>query len=93
MLEKTAAHEKHILSVVQGTKPRPSLETSIARSWLRCVEHYGLDPVHSHQTQVLEPIYLREHQERLDDFLEIARVETILREREITAAEAEDSNG
>ena len=76
MLEKTAAHEEHILSVVQGTKPRPSLETSIARSWLRCVEHYGLDPVHSHQTQVLEPIYLREHQERLDDFLEIARVET-----------------
>lgn len=76
MLEKTAAHEEHILSVVQGTKPRLSLETSIARSWLRCVEHYGLDPVHSHQTQVLEPIYLREHQERLDDFLEIARVET-----------------
>ena len=76
MLEKTTAHAAHVWSVVRGNRPRPLPETSIARSWLRCVDHYGLDPVRSQQTQVLEQIRLREHQERLDDFLEIARIET-----------------
>ena len=76
MLEKTTTHAAHVWSVVRGNRPRPLPEASIARSWLRCVDRYGLDPVHTHQTQVLESIRLREHQERLDDFLEIARIET-----------------
>ncbi len=76
MLEKTTAHAAHVWSVVRGNRPRPLPEASIARSWLRCVDRYGLDPVRSHQTQVLESIRLREHQERLDDFLEIAGIET-----------------
>ncbi|MBK8509052.1 MAG: sigma-54-dependent Fis family transcriptional regulator [Candidatus Competibacter sp.] len=75
MFEKITAHAEQIFSVVQGNKPGPSLETSIARSWLRCIEHYGLDPACSHQTQVLELAYLREHQERLEEYLEIARIE------------------
>ena len=75
MLDETTAHAEHILSVVQGTRTESSLEASIARSWIRCVNNYGLDAVHSHQTQVLEQIRLREHQQRLDDFLEIARIE------------------
>ena len=75
MLEEITAHAAHILSVVQGTKPGASPEASIARSWIRCVNNYGLDAGHSHQTQVLEQIRLREHQERLDDFLEIAQFE------------------
>lgn len=76
MFEKTAAHAEQVVSVVQGVKLRPSIETRIARSWLRCVEHHGLDPAQSHRTQVLEPIHLRERKERLDDFLEIAEIET-----------------
>ena len=75
MFEKTAAHAEQIFSVVQGNGPLPSLETSIVRSWLRCVEQHRLDPGRSHQTQVLESPHLREHQERLDEFLEIARLE------------------
>ncbi len=75
MPQETIAHAAHIQSVVQGTRPCRSPEARIARSWLRCVNNYGLDPVHSHQTQVLEQIRLREHQERLDDLLDIARIE------------------
>ena len=75
MSDETAAHAKHILSVVQGTGNSPLLEASIARSWIRCVNNYGLDAVHSHQPRVLEQFRLREHRERLDDFLEIAQVE------------------
>lgn len=76
MVEKATAHAEQVLSVVQGDKAVPSLETSITRSWLRCVERYGLDPVRSHQTQVLESPCVREHQERLDNLLDIARIET-----------------
>ncbi|MFO7642296.1 MAG: sigma-54-dependent Fis family transcriptional regulator [Candidatus Competibacteraceae bacterium] len=76
MLEKTTTHAAHVWSVVRGNRPRPLPEASIARSWLRCVDRYGLDPVRSQPTQVLESMHLREHQERLDDFLEIARIET-----------------
>ncbi len=75
MSDETTAHAEHILSVVQGTRTESSPEASIARSWIRCVNNYGLDAVHSHQTQVLEQIRLREHQQRLDDFLDIARIE------------------
>ncbi|MCP5196128.1 MAG: sigma-54-dependent Fis family transcriptional regulator [Gammaproteobacteria bacterium] len=75
MSDETTAHAEHILSVVQGTSTESSPEASIARSWVRCVNNYGLDAVHAHQTQVLEQIRLREHQQRLDDFLEIARIE------------------
>lgn len=76
MLQDTTAHAAHVWSVVRGNRPRPMPEASIARSWFRCVDRYGLDPVRSHPTQVLESNYLREHQQRLDDFLEIARIET-----------------
>ena len=75
MLEETTAHAAHILSVVQGTRTDASPEASIARSWIRCVNNYGIDAIHSHQTQVLERTHLREHRERLDDFLEIAQIE------------------
>jgi sigma-54 dependent transcriptional regulator, acetoin dehydrogenase operon transcriptional activator AcoR len=75
MLQETTAHAAHIQSVVQGARPGPSPEARIARSWLRCVNNYRIDPVHSHQTQVLEKVHLREHQERLDDLLDIARIE------------------
>jgi len=75
MLEETTAHAEHILSVVQGACTQPSSEATIARSWSRCINNYGLDAVHTHPTQVLEQIRLREHQERLDDFLDIARIE------------------
>lgn len=75
MLEETTAHAEHILSVVQGTRTQPSSEATIARSWSRCINNYGLDAVDPHPTQVLEQIRLRERQERLDDFLDIARIE------------------
>ena len=75
MLQDNTAHAAHIHSVVRGTQPCPSPEARIARSWLRCVNNYGLDPVRSHHTQVLEQISLREHQERLDDLLDIAQIE------------------
>ncbi len=75
MLEETTAHAAHVLSVVQGTGTHFSPEAPITRSWLRCANNYGLDSINSHQTQVLESVSLREHQERLNDFMNIAEIE------------------
>lgn len=75
MLQEMTAHAAHIQSVVQGTQSGSAPEARIARSWLRCVNSYGLDPIHPRPSQVLEQTRLREHQERLDDLLDIARIE------------------
>lgn len=45
----------------------------IFRSWLRCANTYGLDPTKSRVAQFLTPTGLREHQERIDEFLRVAR--------------------
>jgi len=52
-----------------------SPDSRIVRSWTRCVDRYGLDPLQPHRTPVVEHQCLREHQERLADLLDIARPE------------------
>ena len=45
----------------------------IAQSWLRCVREHRLDPARMQQAVILPMPRVREHQERLDEFLRIAR--------------------
>ena len=67
-------HAQHILTFAQGkTHLRgPGSDPSIARSWLRCLEDYHLDPALSMAPTVLEHGRLLESRERLQQVLSIA---------------------
>ena len=67
-------HAQQVLTVTQG-KARPGgpgSDPSIARSWLRCLEDYHLDPALTIAPTVLEHGRLLESRERLQQVLSIA---------------------
>ena len=45
----------------------------IRESWTRCVHTHGLDPTRLQQAVILPQHQLREHRDRIEDFLHIAR--------------------
>ncbi|WP_395610388.1 sigma-54-dependent Fis family transcriptional regulator [Pseudomonas sp. B22129] len=63
-------HAQQVLTVAHGRDP--SSDPSIARSWLRCLEDYHLDPALSIAPTVLEHGRLLESRERLQQVLHIA---------------------
>ncbi len=50
-----------------------SPDSLIRQSWSRCVHQHGLDPTRMQEAVILPAQRVREHQERLDEFLRIAR--------------------
>jgi transcriptional regulator of acetoin/glycerol metabolism len=48
-------------------------DSVIQQSWARCVHQHGLDPTRMQEAVILPAQRVREHQERLDEFLRIAR--------------------
>ncbi|MBS0446306.1 MAG: sigma-54-dependent Fis family transcriptional regulator [Proteobacteria bacterium] len=48
-------------------------DTVIRESWSRCVHQHGLDPTRMQEAVILPFDRVREHQDRLDEFLHIAR--------------------
>ena len=67
-------HAQQVLTVTRGQEPSqgPGSDPSIARSWLRCVEDYHLDPAQTIAPTVLEHGRLLESRERLRQVLHIA---------------------
>jgi transcriptional regulator of acetoin/glycerol metabolism len=63
-------HAQQVLTVARGRDP--SGDPSIARSWLRCLEDYHLDPAQTIAPTVLEHGRLLESRERLQQVLHIA---------------------
>ena len=70
-----ARHRERVMSVVSGNGKDLSINPMISTSWRRCFGKYGLDPIHNHGAEIVEPQTLREHQERLGNLLQIAKVE------------------
>ncbi|WP_025129317.1 sigma-54-dependent Fis family transcriptional regulator [Pseudomonas sp. PH1b] len=70
-------HAQQVLTVAQGKAhlQGPGSDPSIARSWLRCLEDYHLDPSQAMAPTVLEHGRLLESRERLQDVLQIAGTE------------------
>ncbi|MBS7559203.1 MULTISPECIES: sigma-54-dependent Fis family transcriptional regulator [Pseudomonas] len=70
-------HAQQVLTVAQGKAhlQGPGSDPSIARSWLRCLEDYHLDPAQAMAPTVLEHGRLLESRERLQDVLQIAGTE------------------
>lgn len=67
-------HTQQVLTVAQGKAQSagPAADPSIARSWLRCLEDYHLDPALTMAPTVLEHARVLECRERLQQVLEIA---------------------
>jgi transcriptional regulator of acetoin/glycerol metabolism len=68
-------HRERVLSVVSGNGKELSVNPMISRSWRRCFGKYGLDPTHKRTAEIVELQTLLEHQERLGNLLQIAKVE------------------
>ncbi|BAQ83311.1 sigma-54-dependent Fis family transcriptional regulator [Pseudomonas sp. St29] len=70
-------HAQQVLTVARGKAhlQGPGSDPSIARSWLRCLEDYHLDPAQVMAPTVLEHGRLLESRERLQDVLQIAGTE------------------
>jgi transcriptional regulator of acetoin/glycerol metabolism len=78
-----ARQRQHIESVIrlaaEGRALPPQLaevhdpEQVIRESWTRCVQQYRLDPARMQEAVILPQHRVREHRERIDDFLRIAR--------------------
>ncbi len=67
-------HAQQVLTVTRGQDRAqgPGSDPSIARSWLRCLEDYHLDPAQTLAPTVLEHGRLLESRERLQQVLHIA---------------------
>ncbi|MGE8175566.1 sigma-54-dependent Fis family transcriptional regulator [Pseudomonas fluorescens] len=67
-------HAQQVLTVTQGKSHLhgPGSDPSIARSWLRCLEDYHLDPALAMAPTVLEHGRVLESRERLQQVLQIA---------------------
>lgn len=67
-------HAQQVLTVSRGQElsQGPGSDPSIARSWLRCLEDYHLDPALTMAPTVLEHGRLLESRERLQQVLQIA---------------------
>ena len=74
-----AAQHQHIATVMQvaadgvGAAAATRHEQVIRDSWLRCVQEHRLDPTRMQEAVILPQARLREHQDQMEAFLQIAR--------------------
>ncbi|WP_043697870.1 sigma-54-dependent Fis family transcriptional regulator [Tepidimonas taiwanensis] len=68
---------EHIATVMrlagEGLAVAETPDPLIADSWTRCVHQHGLDPTRMQEAIILPHHRVREHQDRLEEFLRIAR--------------------
>ncbi len=71
-----AQHSEAVLAVAARHRRNEESASSdmIRRSWLRCVDDYGLDPARPKPARIVTPAKLREHQEQIEEFMLVARV-------------------
>lgn len=72
-----AAQSRHIDAILQyadsdNVTESPG-EAMIGRSWKRCINDYGLDPSRPREARIVTHQILREHQDSVDEFLNVAR--------------------
>lgn len=69
-------HIDSVLRYAEGAHKPLSQEPNtpvIGRSWQRCIAEYGLDPTRPRPARIVTSQVLREHQDRADELLSVAR--------------------
>lgn len=81
-------HARQVMTVTQGKGhlQGPGSDPSIARSWLRCLEDYHLDPAQNLAPTVLEHGRVLESRERLQQVLHIAGTEMTSLHQQLSGA-------
>ncbi|MEP6939064.1 MAG: sigma-54-dependent Fis family transcriptional regulator [Rudaea sp.] len=69
------SHASRIMHVVQGGLKPAGIDAHVTRSWNRCIKEYGIDPSARRQSAVLDPMSVRDLQQRMGELLRIARAE------------------
>jgi transcriptional regulator of acetoin/glycerol metabolism len=78
-MHSTSQQRRHINTILsygghQGiSKSYSPSHDIIGRSWQRCLNEYGLDPSQPRQARIVTHQTLREHQDSVDEFLNVAR--------------------
>ncbi|WP_339731121.1 sigma-54-dependent Fis family transcriptional regulator [uncultured Pseudomonas sp.] len=74
MHNPASRHAQQVLTVAQGRGQLagPAADSSVARSWLRCLQQHHLDPAQSMPPAVIEHAHMLERREQLQQVLEIS---------------------
>jgi transcriptional regulator of acetoin/glycerol metabolism len=74
MHNPASRHAQQVLTVAQGRGQLagPAADSSVARSWLRCLQQHHLDPAQSLPPAVIEHARMLERREQLQQVLEIS---------------------
>ena len=74
MHNPASRHAQQVLTVAQGRGQLagPAADTSVARSWLRCLQQHHLDPAQNMPPAVIEHARMLERREQLQQVLEIS---------------------
>jgi transcriptional regulator of acetoin/glycerol metabolism len=80
MLSRQQQHIRSVIALAAEGRPLPPQlaalhepDALIRDSWARCVHEHHLDPARMQEAVILPQQRVREHRERLEDFLQIAR--------------------
>lgn len=66
-------HADDVLNVALKDRKRSNVSGIIERSWMRCVNEYGLDPATNLGAHILTATELHTHQENIEVFLRVAK--------------------
>ncbi|WP_372741906.1 sigma-54-dependent Fis family transcriptional regulator, partial [Neptunomonas sp.] len=78
-MKSASAQRRHIDTILNfadqplAIKRYPPTHELIGRSWQRCLNEYGLDPRQPRPARIVTHQTLREHQDSVDEFLNVAR--------------------
>ncbi|MGS0753674.1 sigma-54-dependent Fis family transcriptional regulator [Roseateles sp. GG27B] len=73
MTSVSSRHIDHVLAVGLGGARASGPAALFHKSWARCIKQHGLDPARPMPARILPQHQLREHQQRMDGFLRVAR--------------------
>ncbi len=77
MLPQQRAHIRTVMEVAEGGLDAPNARVHdeiIRASWSRCVHQHRLDPTRMQEAVILPAPEVRDHQDRIEEFLHIARL-------------------
>jgi len=73
MLSALTRHIDHVVAIGTGGFIGEGGSLVVHKSWTRCMQQHGLDPTRPTPARILPSGQVREHQQRMEGFLRVAR--------------------